>query len=792
MLPPHTVLQDRYLIESLLGKGGMGAVYKAVDQRFGSTVALKQTLVEGDELLKAFQREAKLLNGLRHVALPVVIDYFTESNEVYLVMQYIPGEDLAQLLEKKGGAFGVEEVVRWADQLLDVLDYLHNNLPPVIHRDIKPPNIKLTERGQIILLDFGLAKGSAPMSEGSVPVSVFGYTPAYAPFEQIQGSGTDARSDIYSLSATLYHLITGTTPVDALTRTAAIVNSRPDPLSSVDALNLEVPPDIASILMWGMEINPDRRPQTAAEMRARLREASHRATNLDRGHSSTADGGWAETLVAGTGNIGLAKPADEKSAASRALAGEPTVPAGRTATERSVAATTPQSMPLSVLEIAHVLSAEIVGYSELTMDQQSRLLGRLMRIISEISELRAAQTSGQLIGLPTAEGMTLVSLGDPLAPVRYATEITRALHRYPEMKLRMGIHSGPVYRMTSIDARASVSGEAVKTAQRIMAIGDAGHILVSKSVADTLKHLGTWSKCLTDLGEHELTPGARVHLFNLYTGEAGNPERPSEFPATLPSATAAAGRVAAAAPLSSATAADRVAAPADRKRMRSMLIIGLSVLALAAVVLGYVTLKPKPVPGKPLLTTEFSENFTSLDRWSKPASGWTFAKQGLQIENQPVVGFPPEVNCKDFTMGFHLKLLNDGGAAWVLRMQDANNYYLFDLSGPGGTVPNFFLTYIVTSGKLEQKAATAVVNRLVEGGEYDIKIEVKDNLIRHTITTDTDKPEVEEAGVPRKLGVFQDFDNTFPTGAIGFRTIGGQKFVVYGLYVRPPSVRVDF
>src|ERR1700730_4065804 len=342
MLSPHTVLQNRYLVESLLGQGGMGAVYKAVDQRFGSTVALKQTLVSGDELLKAFQREARLLNGLRHVALPVVIDYFTESNEAYLVMQYIPGEDLGHLLKKKRGGFEVEEVVRWADQLLDVLDYLHNHQPPVIHRDIKPHNIKLAERGQIILLDFGLAKGSALVSEGSVPVSVLGYTPAYAPFEQIQGSGTDPRSDIYSLSATLYHLITGTTPVDALTRTAAIVNSRPDPLRPVDALNLEVPPDIASILMRGMETNADRRPQTAADMRAALREASHRAKNLDRVPSSTEDGGWAETLVAHTPAIVLAQPADEKSAAGRSPA----------------SAATPQSRPLSGLEIAHVLSAE--------------------------------------------------------------------------------------------------------------------------------------------------------------------------------------------------------------------------------------------------------------------------------------------------------------------------------------------------------------------------------------------------------------------------------------------------
>lgn len=436
-----------------------------------------------------------------------------------------------------------------------------------------------------------------------------------------------------------------------------------------------------------------------------------------------------------------------------------------------------------------MLSAEIVDYSKLPMDQQGRLLGRLMRIASETFEFRRWQSGDQLIGLPADNGMTLVFFGDPVAPARCATEIARALHSYPEMKLRMGVHSGPVYRMTSMDSRASVSGEGIKTAQRIMGIGDAGHILVSKPVADTLNYLGTWSKCLADLGERELTPGTRLQLFNLCTGEVGNPERPCEFPATVLSTNAAAGPVAAGTALSSGTAAVPVAALADKKKVRPMFIAALTVVAIAAVIAGYLMLKPKPAPARPLLTTEFSDTFMSLDRWRTPPSGWTFANQRLQIENQPLVGYPPEVNCADFTMGFHLQLLSDGGAAWVLRMKDPNNYYLFYLSGPGGTIPNSFLTYIVKDGKPEQKAAISVVNQLVDGGEYDIKIEVENNDIKHFITTDSDKPEVEEAGDPRKLGVYKDFDDTYKTGGIGFRTVGAQKFVVGGLWVRPKNVQ---
>ena len=172
VIADHTVLQDRYEIVRQLGRGGMGAVYLATDRRFGSTVALKQTLVSGEQLGKAFEREAKLLNSLQHASMPHVIDYFFEGEGQFLVMQFIPGEDLGHMLRARGGPFDVPNVLVWMDELLDLLDYLHTHEPPVIHRDIKPENLKLTPRGKIILLDFGLAKGlteggSATMSTAS-------------------------------------------------------------------------------------------------------------------------------------------------------------------------------------------------------------------------------------------------------------------------------------------------------------------------------------------------------------------------------------------------------------------------------------------------------------------------------------------------------------------------------------------------------------------------------------------------------------------------------------------------
>ncbi len=274
MIAPQTLLQNRYLVISQIGQGGMGAVYVATDQRFGSTVALKETFFTDPALRRAFEREARLLNRLRHHALPRVSDHFLEEEGQFLVMEYIAGDDLWEMLKGQGGAFPLKEVLDWADQLLDALDYLHTQEPPVIHRDIKPQNLKLTPRGQIVLLDFGLAKGNPlQASQATATGSIFGYSRNYAPIEQIQGTGTDTRSDLYSLAATLYHLLTGAAPPDALTRAAAVLNGQPDPLRPANEMHGQVTPAVAQVLMRAMSQNAGHRPQTAAVMREELREA---------------------------------------------------------------------------------------------------------------------------------------------------------------------------------------------------------------------------------------------------------------------------------------------------------------------------------------------------------------------------------------------------------------------------------------------------------------------------------------------------------------------------------------
>src|SRR3712207_5185279 len=189
-------------------------------------------------------------------------------------MEYVEGADLGELLKARGGWFPPADVLAWADELLDALEYLHGQEPPVVHRDIKPQNIKRTEQGRMVLLDFGLAKGAPARASATATSSVLGYSPHYAPLEQVQGTGTDTRSDLYSLGATLYHLLTGEPPVDALTRAAAVVNNEADPLRPAHALQPHVPVSVSRVLRRALSQRAALRPQTAAEMREMLRQAA--------------------------------------------------------------------------------------------------------------------------------------------------------------------------------------------------------------------------------------------------------------------------------------------------------------------------------------------------------------------------------------------------------------------------------------------------------------------------------------------------------------------------------------
>jgi serine/threonine protein kinase len=247
----------------------MGAVYAAVDQRLDATVALKETLSTDDLLLRQFEQEARLLAQLHHPCLPRVSDYFSEGGRAFLVMQFISGPDLAQILSQQSAPFPRNEVIAWADQLLDALVYLHERDGQIIHRDIKPHNLKLMPNGRVALLDFGLAKTHAmDHSATSSSNSIFGYTRRYSPPEQIRDLGTTSQSDIYALGATLYHLLTGVKPPDSLERAAAVANSEADPLALMPAKGIDS--DLSAVLNKAMALNVKDRFKSAREFRAAL------------------------------------------------------------------------------------------------------------------------------------------------------------------------------------------------------------------------------------------------------------------------------------------------------------------------------------------------------------------------------------------------------------------------------------------------------------------------------------------------------------------------------------------
>src|SRR5262249_54427834 len=181
------------------------------------------------------------------------------------------------------------------------------------------------------------------------------------------------------------------------------------------------------------------------------------------------------------------------------------------------------------LEIGHVLFIDIVGYSKLLIDEQRDYLHTLNEVVRRTDSFRAADAAGKLTHLPTGDGMALVFATTPDTPVSCALEISKALRSHPELQVRMGIHSGPVSGVVDVSGRSNIAGAGINLAQRVMDCGDAGHILLSKHVADDLEQYRQWRSHLHDLGECEVKHDVRVHVVNLYTDEVGNSEVPAKF-----------------------------------------------------------------------------------------------------------------------------------------------------------------------------------------------------------------------------------------------------------------------
>jgi len=267
----QTINHDRYRIESLLGQGGMGAVYRAWDTTLDVPVAIKENLDASTVAQKQFSREANILARLSHPNLPRVTDYFFIPGQgQYLVMDFVDGEDLQSMLDRLG-KLPEPQVLSWIAQICEALAYLHSQPNPIIHRDIKPANIRIRPDGHAMLVDFGIAKIYDPHLATTVGAKAV--TPGYSPPEQYGGGSTDSRSDIYALGATLYHLLTGEAPPESVQRMVKQV-----PLPPPHQYNERITPEVEQAILKSVEIATDRRFQTVDEFRRALTTPALRAT----------------------------------------------------------------------------------------------------------------------------------------------------------------------------------------------------------------------------------------------------------------------------------------------------------------------------------------------------------------------------------------------------------------------------------------------------------------------------------------------------------------------------------
>jgi eukaryotic-like serine/threonine-protein kinase len=264
-LEPDQVLNNRYRIQRLLGQGGFGEVYQAWDMRLEGYCAVKRNLQPAPEVRRQFEQEAMMLFRLKHGSLPKVYDYFTgQEDEQYLVMEYIEGENLHSRLTRTGPP-PVEQALTWIEQVCDALNYLHTRQPPVVHRDIKPANIIITSEGQAVLVDFGIAKADPQMRTLS---GARAWSPGFAPPEQYGQGRTDAQSDIYSLGATAYALLTGETPPDAMD----VAAGDKELALPIHIVNPAVPLQVSQAVEQAMQFNRALRTRSAAEFRQALKK----------------------------------------------------------------------------------------------------------------------------------------------------------------------------------------------------------------------------------------------------------------------------------------------------------------------------------------------------------------------------------------------------------------------------------------------------------------------------------------------------------------------------------------
>lgn len=481
---PGGLLNSRYRIEKPLGEGGFGRIYKACDlQVHGKTVVVKvlsYSASQDEWVRNKFLKESEALARIHHPGVVEVLDQgATPEGKLFIVMQFVDGVTLASALEK--GPLEVARAGCLLSQAAEALTAAHEQ--GVCHRDLKPENIMLRKlpagREQAVLIDFGIAGVKDSNVAGSVPTKVAGSLPYMAP-EQLLGNPQTA-SDIYSLGVIAYKMVTGRTPFPAHLAVELYFQQQQGVQQKPSLLRPELPAAAEKAILKALAFDAKDRYARAMDFSEEFSQALPEPRTQ------------AETQP-------FTKPAP------------------------------PEGSPHGSLEMAYVLFMDVAGYSQLPTDQQISIITKLQEVVRGTATYREAQAGQNLISLPSGDGMALVFFKSPLLPVECAIEVGRALRQHPEIRLRMGVSQGPVYRVADINKSRNVAGGGINMAQRVMDCGDAGHILVSGLVADTLRQLSDWSASLRDLGECEVKHGVRVRLYNICKDGVGNPARPKKLP----------------------------------------------------------------------------------------------------------------------------------------------------------------------------------------------------------------------------------------------------------------------
>jgi len=464
------VIRDRYEIERELGRGGMSVVYLARDRQLANRQVVVKLLLEessrDDYVRRKFSHEMEALSRIGHPGVVEVLDFGSlPGGKQFLVMQFVPGDNLRKLIHE-GGGMSFARVADLVTQICSALAAAHEK--DILHRDIKPENIMVKRlpdgREHVVLIDFGIARIKSQDSTGTKIAGSLSYM---AP-EHFAGQPV-AASDQFATAVVAFEMLTGKKPWDGPAMTRFVDPGAAFP-PSARGLRAELSEETEAVLVRGLAFKPEDRYPRISDFAEALRKA-------------------------------LVPPASSTQEARRPAA--------------------------DGLQMAHVLFMDLIGFSTLPMESQRKYLRELQQVVRACPAFREADEAGNLVSLPTGDGMALAFFGDPTAPARCALEIGAQLRAAPHLRLRMGIHSGPVYRVADINTNSNVAGGGINLAQRVMDAAEDGHILVSKTVADTLIQVGGWGDYLFDLGQRTVKHGVQMHLYNLVSADAGNMTPPS-------------------------------------------------------------------------------------------------------------------------------------------------------------------------------------------------------------------------------------------------------------------------